>query len=187
MNPAEKKSNVVCSNKSERRTDWTTRFVLLLSFVNVFSCCMFKRIIFCFLVRRYKFLIMLCIYTSQIVRNVIYYLAWFFLFQFLIFFPNGTDSCARKSVFGKSNFLPALPLSKRPLINNGHFPLVKVAVIERLDCTWIINRMLSGPFYRRGSHITVKLRQMKIRLPAQISPFRFSQSVEFLVSKISGT
>ena len=40
-----------------------------------------------------------------------------------------------KRFFGKSNFLSALPLSKRPLSNNGHFPLVKVAVIERLDCT----------------------------------------------------
>ena len=181
MNPAEKKSNVVCSNKSEHRTDWKTRCILLLSLVNVFSCCLFKRVIFCFLVERYKFLIMLCIFTSQIVRNVIYYLAWSFLFQFLIFFPNGTDSCARKSVFGKSNFLPVLALSKRPLTNNGHFPLVKVAVIERLDCTWIINTMLSGPFCIRGYHFTAKLHQIKIWLPAQIIPFRFSQSVEFLI------
>ena len=41
----------------------------------------------------------------------------------------------KKRFFGKSSFLSALPLSKRPLSNNGHFPLVKVAVIERLDCT----------------------------------------------------
>ena len=58
-----------------------------------------------------------------------------FLVSVFNFFPNGTDSCARKSVLGESNFLPALLLSRRPLTNNGHFPLVKVAVIERLDCT----------------------------------------------------
>ena len=91
----------------------------------------------------------------------------------------------QKSVFGKSNFLPASPLSKRPLTNNGHFFLVKVAVIERLDCTWIINRMLSGPFCIRGYHFTAKLHQIKIRLPAQINPFRFSRFVEFLIREIS--
>ena len=42
---------------------------------------------------------------------------------------------AKKGFFGKSNFLSAFSLSKRPLSNNGHFPLVKVAVIEKLDCT----------------------------------------------------
>ena len=93
----------------------------------------------------------------------------------------------KKRFFGKSNFLSALPLSKRPLSNNGHFPLVKVAVIERLDCTWIINRMLSGPFCIRGYHFTAKLHQIKIRLPAQINPFRFSRFVEFLIREISGT
>ena len=42
---------------------------------------------------------------------------------------------SEKAFWERVNFLPELPLSKRPLNYNGLFPLVKVDAIERLDRT----------------------------------------------------
>ena len=127
------------------------------------------------------------LYFTNCLRCYILLCLIFLVSVFQKFFLMVQIHVPKKRFFGKSNFLSALPLSKRPLSNNGHFPLVKVAVIERLDCTWIINRMLSGPFCIRGYHFTAKFHQIKIRLPAQINPFRFSRFVEFLIREISGT
>ena len=118
---------------------------------------------------------------SSILPSLIFLVSFFFL----IFFPNGTDSCARKSVFGKRNSLPALPSSKRPHLYNGLFSLFEAAVIERLDCTSVITRMLCGPFCKRGYHFTAKLHQIKTRIPAQINRFRFPSNSCMIFSDIN--
>ena len=130
---------------------------------------------------------MLRICSSQIVRNGLHYLAWSFLFPFVNLFSWWYGFTFQKKRFWKEQFPTRITSLLRPPLYNGHFPLFKVAAIERLDCTSIINRMLNGLFCKTGHHFTVKLHEIKTRLLAQNSRFRFSRSVEFLIGEISGT
>ena len=88
-------------------------------------------------------------------------LAWSFLFPFINLFSWWYGFTFQKKHFWKEQFPTRITSLLRPPLYNGHFPLFKVAAIERLDCTSIINRMLNGLFCKTGHHFTVKLHEIK--------------------------